>query len=78
MDVLIGMGLASLVLSGAGDTHGRKPIALAAAIGVTISGLLSGLATQYWHMALLRGLLGAFIGVGMGPCVAMTGEYQCK
>ena len=78
MDVLIGMGLASLVLSGAGDTYGRKPIALTAAIGVTISGLLSGLATKYWQLALLRGLLGAFIGVGTGPCCAITGEYQCK
>ena len=67
--------LTSLISSGAGDRHGRKPIALTGAIGVAIAGVLSGLATQYWHLALLRGLLGGFMGIGIGPCVALTGKH---
>ena len=68
------MALASIIFSGAGDRFGRKPVALAGAIGVTIAGLLCGLATKYWHLAVLRGLVGVFMGIGMGPAIALTGK----
>ncbi|XP_063679060.1 putative transporter svop-1 [Bolinopsis microptera] len=74
--VFIGMALASLLFSGAGDKFGRKPVALAGAIGVTIAGLLCGLATKYWHLAVLRGLVGVFIGVSIGPGLALTAEIS--
>ena len=50
-------------------------MAVVGAVGVTISGILSGLAGKYWHLAVLRGLVGVFMGVGYAPCVAYTGEY---
>ncbi|XP_063679061.1 putative transporter SVOPL [Bolinopsis microptera] len=74
INVFIGLALASLLFSGAGDKFGRKPVALAGAIGVTIAGLLCGLATKYWHLAVLRGLVGVFMGIGMGPSIALTAE----
>ena len=74
INVFIGLGLASLLFSGAGDRFGRKPVALAGAIGVTIAGLLCGLSTKYWHLAVLRGLVGVFMGIGMGPAIALTGK----
>ena len=58
--MLLGLALASLLFSGAGDRFGRKPVALAGAVGVTIAGLSSALATQFWQLAALRGLVGVF------------------
>ena len=72
--MLLGLALASLLFSGAGDRFGRKPVALAGAVGVTIAGLSSALATQFWQLAALRGLVGVFMGIGIGPCVAITGK----
>ena len=67
------MALASIIFSGAGDRFGRKPVALAGAIGATLAGLLCGFATKYWHLAVLLGLLGVFIGISIGPSLAFTG-----
>ena len=70
--MLLGLALALLLFSGAGDRFSRKPVALAGAVGVTIAGLSSALATQFWQLAALRGLVGVFMGIGIGPCVAIT------
>ena len=75
ISVFIGLMLSAFILSGTGDMLGRKPMAVVGAVGVTISGILSGLAGKYWHLAVLRGLVGVFMGVAFAPCVAYTGKY---
>ena len=78
MNVFVGMMLASIFLSGAGDKFGRKPVGLVAAIGVTSVGLLCGLVTSFWQLAVLRGLVGVFMGIGIPPCVALTGLRRSR
>ena len=74
--MFVGMMLASILFSGAGDKFGRKPVSLIAAIGVTSAGLLCGFVTSFWQLAVLRGLVGVFMGIGMAPCVALTGKRR--
>ena len=71
--VFFGLTLASLLFSGSGDKWGRKPVALTGAAGVTVSFLLCGFVKCYWELVVLQGLVGVFLGVAMGPSVALTG-----
>ena len=72
--VFLGLIVAAILFSGAGDKFGRKPTALAGAIGVTVAGILCGFTTKFWQLVLLRGLVGVFMGIALPPSVAFTGK----
>jgi DHA1 family multidrug resistance protein-like MFS transporter len=44
------------------DRYGRKPLLLRAYVGAMITMTLQGLATEVWHLLVLRLLQGAFVG----------------
>ena len=57
-----------------GDKYGRRTICLISAVGIVMSGMLCGLAQNFWQLVVMRSLGGVFIGIGLGPSVAITGE----
>ena len=74
MSTLLSMTISTAVTSTFGDRFGRKPIALAAAIGVTVIGVLCAFAQNYWQFLILRIIIGFFMGLGSGPVVVISGE----
>ena len=74
MSTILAMAISGAVTSTFGDRFGRKPIALAAAIGVTVTGVLCAFAQNYWQFLILRIIIGFFMGMGSGPAVVISGE----
>ena len=74
MSTLLSMTVSGGITSSLGDRFGRKPIALTAAIGVTVTGALCAFTNQYWQFITLRIVIGFFMGMGTGPVIALSGE----
>jgi MFS family permease len=68
--------ISSFLFSGAGDKFGRKPIALAGSVGVTLVGLLCAATNKFWQLVFLRSLVGVFMGIAMGPSTAFNGKQK--
>ena len=75
---VVAMMVAGAISSPLGDSVGRKPLALTAAIGTVIVGILCTFARAYWQFIILRCLIGVFIGIGIVPALVWSGETMPK
>ena len=75
---MVAMMVAAAISSPLGDSIGRKPLALTAAIGTTIVGVLSAFVRTYWQFITMRIIIGAFIGIGAVPALVWSGETMPK
>ena len=78
MSTMVAMLCTGIVTSPLGDSFGRKPVALASAIGTTVVGIICAFVQAYWQFFVLRVLIGVFIGMGVVPAIVLCGETMPK
>ena len=74
MSSVLTEAVAALLTSTWGDQYGRRTICLYSSVGLVLAGGLCATARNFWQLVMWRAICGVFMGTGMGPAVALTGE----